>query len=528
MAIATKATKAVERTDTRQRTESDADYQRVKRQTAARLTRSLRGYARELRASGGDGAAELRAQTAFIRRHTLLLRAGYQAGHGEGQRDYWQAVSLRRPRLVVGNARVMHRRVAFYLPSVVKMARELALAWHEERRQAAAHGQTPVKQFAGGDTTVNPSEIDALMASMDWRVQLQAEVSWVGVQDGYAAGGANDAAGVYDVIYWDVEPGVNHCLDCILVAGGSPYTLDTLNQTPGDGRTQCGAGCKCDLRYGVSANTAPAKLAARLPGDYPIPGQQQTVVPRPPTDGTLSTAQKQALDTFRASLARWDEVRGGLPPLETLLAPQSAAEASAWSAISIEQLNSAQRKALDGYVSALGEWAATFSPDELAAVAQPSDWEQMRAVIIATTEAAGAEAVARPTEWEQMRAQAISTARGQTSSQEQTTIADTTSVNGVTTRDVVRVTPGNGEPQANLNAGQQQALDDIQGVALLWNEVRGQLPAFDVYFDPTSTHNLWRNRDLVGLTQAQQQLVARYFRAMGDWQTATADAKGQG
>lgn len=363
------ATRAKGRTDARQRTESDADYQRVKRQTAMRLWQSLRVYARELRASGGDGAAELRAQTAFIRRHTRLLRAGYQAGHGEGQHDYWQAVSARRHAPVAGNARVMHRRVAFYLPSVVKQAQELLHAWHEERRQTAARGQTPVKQFAGGDTSgdvVDVGALDALMASMDWRVQLQAEVSWVGLQDGYAAGGASDSAGVFDVINWDLEPGANHCFDCVVVASGSPYTLATLNQTPGDGRTECGAGCKCDLRWGVSATARTPQLAARLPSDYPMTRQTQQSVPRPPADGALAQPQKQALDNLRGSLSAWEQVRGDLPPLEGLLAPEGASEAAAWSTISIEQLTSAQRAALDGYVSALGEWTVATQPSEWA------------------------------------------------------------------------------------------------------------------------------------------------------------------
>lgn len=369
-----------------QRTESDADYSRVKRQASSRLSHSLRVYGRELRAAGSDGAAQLRAQTAFIRRHTRLMRAAYTDGHREGLRDYWQAVSAKRPRFATPEQGRMTQRVAFYLPSVVKMALEIQRAWHETQRQRAARGQTPVKQFADNSSgnQVDPKAIDALIASMDWRVQLQAEVSWVGLQDGYAAAGAGDPAGVYDVLYWDLEPGANHCLDCILMAGGSPYTIDQLNQTPGDGRTECGASCKCDLRAGVSHNAAPANLAARLPSGYPMsdifpqasqqtpeqqtPEQQTTQqqVPRPPAESPLTARQKEALDVFRSSLAAWDKVRGELPPLETLLAPESAAETSAWAGISVEMLTPAQRAALDAYVRALGEWAATFTPDELA------------------------------------------------------------------------------------------------------------------------------------------------------------------
>src|SRR6185437_2472501 len=172
--------------------ESDADYQRVKAQTAARLKRSLRAYARELRVGGQEG--ETRAQTAFIRRQTQLLRDGYAAGHREGLRDYWQSVSLQRPRFAPADQTTLHHRIAFYLPSVVKMALELQRAWHETQRQQAAQRQPSVKQFASPDTpdTVDVSALDAALAAMDWRVQLQAEVSWVGLQDGYVAAGASD------------------------------------------------------------------------------------------------------------------------------------------------------------------------------------------------------------------------------------------------------------------------------------------------------------------------------------------------
>lgn len=463
-----------------QRTESDADYARVKRQTAARLWRSLRTYARDLRVGGQDG--ELRAQTAFIRRHTKLLRAGYADGHREGLRDYWGSVSLKRPRFAPPEADTLHRRVAFYLPSVVKMASEIQRAWHETQRQQAAAKQTPVKQFAARDT-VDLNALDALMASIDWRVQLQAEVSWVGLQDGYAAAGATDSAGVYDVIYWDLEPGALHCFDCVIVAGGSPYTIDTLNQTPGDGRTECGASCKCDLRAGVSPTAAAggASLAARLPSDYPIAGAQATEpMPAPPdTPEGLSSPQKQSLDDLRTALASWDRVRGDLPALETLLAPESEAQAMRWSGVSVEDLTPAQRTALDAYVEALGGWITSFSPEELLRTTASADTQTQ-------------------------------------------TIADATTVNDQTTRDFVRVLTGAEPPAlADLNAGQRQALDQLQGIELLWDAVRGDLPPFSDYFDPASAQNLWQNPDLTGLTNAQQELVRRYFQAAGDWKAAT-------
>ena len=549
-----------------QRTESDADYSRVKRRTAARLMRSLRQYVRELQDGGQDG--ELPAQTAFIRRHTQLLRHGYTSGHKEGQRDYWAEVSLKRARVAApdeaGQAR-MHRRVAFYLPSVVKMATEIQRAWHETQRQEAHKGAAPVKQFADpASGQVDASALDQLMAQMDWRVQLQAEVSWVGLQDGYAAGGASDPAGVYDVLYWDLEPGAQHCLDCILMADSSPFTIDRLNQTPGDGQTECGASCKCDLRAGVSSAAlegATASVAQRLPNDYTVPPQfpggvaaTSEPVPAPPAETPLSREQKGALDSFRSALDGWDRVRGELPPLETLLAPADGPEAEAWAGVTMDQLTPEQSAALDAYVQALGAWGATFAePADATETATAAPWDvppielpqrptygpmEPPAPLPPEMQLPGQPPVVLP---ERPVEGATYAPPGEPIAQlpgvppielpqrppsveqvQQTT--DTASVNGETTRDIVRVTVGE-DTQAlgQLNAGQRAALDDLRGVELLWDAVRGQLPPFAEYFDPTSALNLWQNRDLAGLSATQRELVRRFFQAAGAWQAATKE-----
>lgn len=351
--------------DRRRRTEQDADFQRVKAQMAARLQRSLRTYVRDLREGGPDG--ELVAQRAFVQRHTQLLKRAYSDGHREGLRDYWQAVSLKRPRFAPPDASTLQRRIAFYLPSVVKMATELQRAWHETKRQELQ--PEPIKQFADsgsqGSDQVDVAAIDAAYASMGWRVQLQADVVWVGLQDGYVGGGVADPADVYDVLYWEMEGGVQHCADCPMLAAGSPYTIQELDQTPGDGRTDCGASCHCDLRYSVSSGASGGSLAARIPSDYPLSGYltPETQIPAAP-DGPMDDAQKGALDALRSAFTAWDKARGELPPLETLLAPESVAEESAWVGVSIEQLTPAQRKALDMYVDALGSWAKTFDVGE--------------------------------------------------------------------------------------------------------------------------------------------------------------------
>ncbi|MDE2104315.1 MAG: hypothetical protein KGL39_44165 [Patescibacteria group bacterium] len=87
------------------------------------------------------------------------------------------------------------------------------------------------------------------------------------------------------------------------------------------------------------------------------------------------------------------------------------------------------------------------------------------------------------------------------------------------TRDMVRVTTGDESAEAQalagLNAGQKAALDQIRGLALLWDATRGTLPGFEMYFDPASASNVWQNPQLAGLDATQRELVTRYFQALG-------------
>lgn len=49
---------------------------------------------------------------------------------------------------------------------------------------------------------------------------------------------------------WILDGSVkNHCGDCIAMAEGSPWPLDELKKLPGDGSTECGPNCKCELEY---------------------------------------------------------------------------------------------------------------------------------------------------------------------------------------------------------------------------------------------------------------------------------------
>ena len=49
---------------------------------------------------------------------------------------------------------------------------------------------------------------------------------------------------------WVLDPGVQkHCVDCVTLAAGSPWMIGSLKQVPGDGSTECGPFCHCELHY---------------------------------------------------------------------------------------------------------------------------------------------------------------------------------------------------------------------------------------------------------------------------------------
>lgn len=124
-------------------------------------------------------------------------------------------------------------------------------------------------------TTYTLDDGDALdqwqqSASLDNRVVLQASVTWSGLQDGSIAAGATDPANPYQQVWWILQPvRTQHCGDCVDLAVKSPYDppwagvgSNQLNQSPGDGQTECGAGCKCELDYKANWSEVDALAAA--------------------------------------------------------------------------------------------------------------------------------------------------------------------------------------------------------------------------------------------------------------------------
>lgn len=140
---------------------------------------------------------------------------------------------------------------------------------------------------------------------------------------------------------------------------GSPYTPPgsgtghELTATPGDGTSECGAGCKCSLRYGgsdeVKATTAwrnyrealqqitdaglidterDLVAAQTLPLNPPGPftalwEQPETVAAQAGSlggalDYDTAYQQRAAQDAYRSVWDRWDVARGDLPQMPRL------------------------------------------------------------------------------------------------------------------------------------------------------------------------------------------------------------------
>jgi hypothetical protein len=223
-------------TDTRRITEHDPAFLTLHAQTVAELRHSIDAYAQEL-----QHATTLPSPHAFLTRHTAILTQAYVTGHAEGATAYpaHQGAAPDPSR--------MHRTLSFYVPSVAKMAAEGLRAWQAEHGQV----QTFADPLDDGDIYAPFIEEWAQGEPLGARLILQGDVVWPAMQNGYLEAGAT----LRTKLYWDLDPlAKRHCIDCPGIAAASPYDPpgsggNELNQTPGDGQTECGAGCRCALRY---------------------------------------------------------------------------------------------------------------------------------------------------------------------------------------------------------------------------------------------------------------------------------------
>src|SRR5258708_425128 len=162
----------------------DADYTRLHAETVRRLTRSVRQLVRDLEHAGSDDGERVRVATAFIHRHTALLGTAYEQAHKEGMRDYWGGVSLKQrgqPMPPPSTDRVRQRLAYYAVVSCAKMAYE-ALTTHRKQQS-----------FADAVTLTDWTDLVDWQDSFGARLDLQAEGTWSGLDDGTTDGGNADS-----------------------------------------------------------------------------------------------------------------------------------------------------------------------------------------------------------------------------------------------------------------------------------------------------------------------------------------------
>ena len=401
--------------DPRRITEHDPGVAALRAAWRMKLTRSVGLLARSLRALPPHASAEP-ALTAFIHGHVALLRSAYVDGHDLGATDYYHGVS-RQPtswaRTVTTDDRQERRRLAFYAPSVAKMAHEALLAWQQERASLIHTSERETTTL----TDETPSPLDMWQDGLGARLTLQADIMWSGLQDGYVAAGAGDAIGLYSLLYWILEPLARHCDGCLMYAAGNPYNApglggNTLDTAPGAGQTECGAACKCSLSYASPGEidqpfwnavfeqwqkayavgvAAQQQVAAPVPTDTAVKPQTPRRAPftipleplEPltlPSDGggvPLSDEQKSALDLYRATALAWEEWRGGLPPLPKLFADldNPSPDVNAWleAMPSWMALSPKQQQILAQVYEAVADWTLATAEAEIGRQQQGTD-----------------------------------------------------------------------------------------------------------------------------------------------------------
>src|SRR5690349_6009980 len=142
--LADDATTITPPVDQRRITEHDPAMARLKARTARQLAASIAQLVADLKA----GVQPVQAQSHFIDRHLAILRAAYLAAHREGQRDFYDAVSNTPAKWATHEAdtATLQRRMAFYAPSVAKMAHEAVRAF-----QTVTHEPAQLDDADAGD-----------------------------------------------------------------------------------------------------------------------------------------------------------------------------------------------------------------------------------------------------------------------------------------------------------------------------------------------------------------------------------------
>lgn len=135
------------------------------------------------------------------------------------------------------------RLLAYYLPSVVKMAGELIAIFGRFRADMASHRDEPAQLEIIKARYVKLFERQT--RSIRNRIALVAGgLTWSAAELGYAAVAESEGR----LIYWELDSGADHCTACPALADGSPYaSISELGGVPGSDITDCGGKCRCHL-----------------------------------------------------------------------------------------------------------------------------------------------------------------------------------------------------------------------------------------------------------------------------------------
>jgi hypothetical protein len=146
------------------------------------------------------------------------------------------------------------------LKGTERMAGELATLSPEPKhletaQQEVDDGKLPVEALATGALALAVAEWAERNA---YRLDAGASVAWAGEQAGYAEAADTDG----QLLSW-VDEGDDHvCGDCEAFDAMGPMPLEDFPTMPGDGATECNAGCRCTLE---------AVAISMLPGDELTP-----------------------------------------------------------------------------------------------------------------------------------------------------------------------------------------------------------------------------------------------------------------
>jgi len=101
--------------------------------------------------------------------------------------------------------------------------------------------------FELGDATIIQEEFSIAEDDIGHRISMGADsAGW----QGYQIGRVDAIAEADQGFRWNLDPGAQHCADCIARAAGGPYTMEDLLTRigiPGDAPTECDGGCRCSL-----------------------------------------------------------------------------------------------------------------------------------------------------------------------------------------------------------------------------------------------------------------------------------------